>query len=541
MRPFDPRLAKDIRPVRGTIGLTAVLHFFATALLIAQSILAAHVITNAFIWQRDLAESLPLLLAALGAWVGRTILVSASDSTARYFGLRSVAVARAEALKKLLAAPAHRLPLAAGEISTLLTRGIEGLEIYVARYLPQLVISALVPAAMVFVVFLLDPLSALILVITLPLIPLFMVLVGWFTNDQVEKHWQRVLAVSGTIADLLNGLPELKVFGRARAQAEAIQKLGDAQKVATMKVLRLSFLSALVLELLATISVALIAVGIGLRLVNGEMELWRGLAALIIAPEVYAPLRMLGVHFHAASDGLEAWARIKSLLDVEPLKFGEEVLPDGPLAVEWDDLVVQVGDSELRIPAGSADSEFFAIAGPSGCGKTTLIECILGLRTPISGSIRIRSGEKQLDLKQIDIQRCHKRLGYVGQSAWLGEGTVRDVVTMNSPRTISDAEILELFSHLNLELPLSTPISDRSQGVSIGQRRRLAVARALLRQPDLVILDEPVAALDVATELAVAHTLKQYAELGRTVIVVAHRESFIKAADEVLDFKRVRV
>ena len=204
MRPFDPRLAKDIKPVRGTIGLTAVLHFFATALLITQSILAAHVITNAFIWQRGLTKSLPLLLAAAGAWGVRVLLVSASDSTARYFGLKAVAEARAKALKNLLSAPAHRLPLSAGEISTLLTRGIEGIEIYVARYLPQLVISAIVPAAMVVVVFLLDPLSALILIITLPLIPIFMVLVGWFTNDQVEKHWQRVLNVSGTIADLLN-------------------------------------------------------------------------------------------------------------------------------------------------------------------------------------------------------------------------------------------------------------------------------------------------------------------------------------------------
>jgi thiol reductant ABC exporter CydD subunit len=540
MRPFDPRLARDLKPVRGTIIFTTILHFVAALLVVTQSVVAAHVITNAFIWQWNLDRALPLLLLAAGAWSLRVILVSFNDAVARNYGLRAVSDVRQKTVAKLLKTPAHRLPLSAGKISTLLTRGIEGIEIYIARYLPQLVISAIVPASMVAVVFFLDPIAAVILVITLPLIPLFMVLVGWFTNDQVEKHWQRVLAVSGTLADLLNGLPELKVFGRAKAQANKIKELGETQKDATMKVLRLSFLSAMVLEFLATISVALIAVSIGLRLVYGEMELWRGLAALVIAPEVYAPLRMLGVHFHAATDGLEAWNRIKQLLDVESAEVGTKVIPvESPITIEWSELDVVVGDRILHLPSGSAAADFLAIAGPSGCGKSTLIDCMLGIRTPINGEIIYVSGGQRYPVTELDLAKLHNRIGYVSQNAWLGEGTVREVVCRGLGRLVSDSEINLLLNHLKLDLDLEIQISDRSQGVSLGQRRRLAVARALLRKPDILILDEPAAALDVETELAVVRELKKYANLGVTVVVVAHRESFISAADRVLDFKRV--
>lgn len=539
MRPFDPRLARELKPVRGTIGFTAVLHFLAAVLLVVQSLVAAAAITQSFIWEWDLQQTLPLILIAAGAWALRVILVSVNESVSRKFGLKSVAQVRENTLRQLLKTPAARLPMSAGEISTLLTRGIEGIEIYVSKYLPQLVISVIVPLGIGIVIFWLDPLSALILAITIPLIPLFMILVGWFTNDQVEVHWQRVLAVSGTLADLLNGLPELKVFGRARAQSERIRDLSTSQRIATMKVLRLSFLSAMVLELLATISVALIAVGIGLRLVNGEMELWRGLAALVLAPEVYAPLRALGVHFHAAADGLEAWTRVKQLLDTEPLASGEAELPAGSIGLEWSELEVVVGDQTLHLPAGHANAELFAIAGPSGCGKSTLIDCLLGMRTPVTGKISVNAGNQQHPISELDIAKYHARTGYVGQDAWLGAGTTREVVTRNAGRDVTDSEINEVFADLRLDIDLEKNITDRSQGVSIGQRRRLAVARALLRHPDLLILDEPAAALDVDTEVAVVHALKQYANAGHTVIVVAHRESFIRAAHKVLEFKRV--
>jgi ATP-binding cassette subfamily C protein CydCD len=541
VRPFDPRLARDLKPVRGTIGFTAVLHFLAAVLLVIQSLVAAAAITQSFIWEWDLNRTLPLILIAAGAWAARVILVSVNESVARKFGLKSVAVVRENTLRQLLKTPASRLPLGAGEISTLLTRGIEGIEVYVSKYLPQLVISVIVPLGMGLVILWLDPLSALILAITIPLIPLFMILVGWFTNDQVELHWQRVLAVAGTLADLLNGLPELKVFGRARAQGERIRELSNNQRIATMKVLRLSFLSAMVLELLATISVALIAVGIGLRLVNGEMELWRGLAALVLAPEVYAPLRMLGVHFHAAADGLEAWSRVKQLLDAKPLESGSKILPASSLKLEWTELQVEIGNQVLTLPAGSVSNELLSVAGPSGCGKSTLIECLLGMRDVQNGEIQVSAAGESIAVADLSISEYHARIGYVGQDAWLGAGTTREVVTRNAGRPVADNEIEEVFANLRLDIDLDKPISDRSQGVSIGQRRRLAVARALLRRPDLLILDEPAAALDVETEVAVVHALKQYASVGHTVLVVAHRESFIAAADKVLDFKQVRV
>ena len=535
MRPFDLRLAREIEPVRGAIGLTAFISFCAAILLAVQSVLMAEVVAGAFLYHWQWNQMAQWVAVALAAWLGRVICNSAAEYVARYYGLKAVAAARNKAVARIVRVGRSR-ELNSGAVSSLLTRGVDGLEIYVSRYLPQLVIAAIVPLGLGLVILWLDPMSAVIIAATIPLIPAFMALVGWFTSDNVAKHWRQVLAVSGTLQDLLAGLPELKVFGRAKAQARRIRELGQQQQDATMKVLRLSFLSAFVLELLATLSVAIVAVAIGLRLVNGEIELWRGLAALILAPEIYAPMRMLGVHFHAAAEGLEAWGQLTKLMDAEPPMDGK--LAIGRLqGVRWSGLTTTAGDRKIEVPDGSvAPGELVALVGPSGCGKTSLLETLLGLRHVVHGEVAWVDDTGDRPLPAIKLSTLHSQIGFVGQEAWLGEGTVREVITRGLNRTPDGEEMRELLVSLQLSPSLSIPISDRSQGVSVGQRRRYAIARALLRQPAVLLLDEPAASLDFETERIVIAAVRKYVDEGGIALVIAHRSGFRTAADRVLSF-----
>lgn len=540
MRPFDFRLVQTIKPVRGAIGFTAVLALLAAFFLVVQSVAAARAIAFAFLDHQSLPVLTGLITLGCSAWLARSLVMAVSDWWVRRAGLKSVADARALAVARLADAPLTRQPLASGSMVALLTRGVEGLDAYVARYLPQLVISAIVPLLLGVVILWLDPLAALIIALTIPLIPLFMVLVGWFTQSNVERHWQRVMSLSTTIVDLMNGLPELKVFGRAKGQAAEIERLGREQQTATMRVLRLSFLSAFVLELLATISVAIVAVAIGLRLVNGEMELWRGLAALMLAPEVYAPFRMLGVHFHAAAEGLEAWRQVESVLDATAQSRGSAAFPSGRVTIEWSDLEVQLGERTIFIPAGSArPGEITALVGPSGCGKSTLLTVAIGSRLPAEGSLKYRGEDADgVAASEFESASFAQAVAYVAQAPWLGEGSVYEVVTRGLS-DVSRTRAAEALKQLELPLSLETHISDRSQGVSVGQRRRLAVARALLSDARVVILDEPSAALDDVSEAAVGAALRHLAARDVTVLLVAHRENMVELADAVIDLSRV--
>ena len=530
MKPFDIRLAREVKPIKSMIGFTVILQLLSNIAFIAQSLVIAQVISQVFLQRATLASQLTSIAFGFLAWVCRVLLTSVAEWKARISGLRTVGALRVETLEKIAQISPQNISLPSGSLLTLLTRGIDGLEIYVARYLPQLILSALVPPLLTAVIAWLDVTSAAIIVVTIPLIPIFMALVGWFTQSNVKRHWQEVNRLAATIADLLDGLPELKIFGRSQGLAKEIRVLGEQQKVATMRVLSLSFLSAFVLELLATISVALIAVGIGVRLVNGEIELWRGLAALIMAPEVYAPLRLLGVHFHAAAEGLEAWEQLKAIRYQPSLSHGDVVL-QGSVTCEWTPLLVKFGEHEIHIPQGVArPGSFTVVQGPSGCGKSTLLKVILGNQNVLSGHVVLQTSETSCSPLDIAEHAFSETFGYVGQDAWLGEGTIQDLL---------GAEAQDLLNDLGVDLPLDTEVSDRSQGISVGQRRRIAVAREMLRQPRILLLDEPAAALDDESETALIKALRNYAAAGHTVIAVAHRVSMVKAADHVVHFHEV--
>ena len=392
-----------------------------------------------------------------------------------------------------------------------------------------------------------DPLSALIVALTIPAIPVFMSLIGRYTQARVDRQWTTLGTLSGHFLDVVEGLPTLKVFNRARAQAQTVRRVGEAYREATMGVLRISFLSSLVLELLATLSVALIAVAIGLRLIEGDLDLRSGLIVLILAPEVYLPLRMVGVHFHAAADGVGAAERMFAVLEAPGPTPGTATVDAATATITVRALSVHYGD-RVAVPGASLvirPGRMTALVGPSGCGKSTLLSVLLGLVGPpaarLGGSVHVTDATgRDVPFQDLDLAAWRAQVGWVPQAPSMLAGTVADNVRLGRAG-FTDEQVLEALLAAGLdpgaELPagLATVITEGGAGVSVGQARRVGLARALLGDPAILLLDEPTAALDGSAEAEVGATTAALVARGRTVVVVSHRASIIEAADDVVD------
>ena len=521
MRPVDPELIRRSGAIRGALAVTVLTGLIAAAASVVQAGAAAAVITRTFLDHRGLDTR--LLIALAGAWAVRSMATTFQDVWAKRAGLRAVAHLRQE-----LARSYARSETPDKAMLALLGRGIDALEVYVARYLPQLVLATLVPVGLGAWILAHDVWSAVVLAITIPLIPVFMALIGWFTDVAVTRQWVAVGRITDVINDLFTGLPDLVIFDRARAQAGLIRTLGRDATNATMRVLRVSFISSFALELIATISVAIMALGIGLRLTDGRVGLETGLMVLILAPEVYLPLRLVGTQFHAAIEGVEAWNLARPVL-------AEGAAPrvatiDSAHTVTLD-LVVAGYDAALHAPISTdiVAGTLVAITGRSGAGKSTLLRTIAGLHAPLSGAVRV-SGSS---ISELDEDAWFARVGYVPQDPWLGHGTVREALTRGA--AASDAECRAVLDVVGLhDLSLEASIDDLGTGVSVGQRRRIALGRARLRHCDLLLLDEPTAAVDAASEAAILDLLTQWRAEGTTIIAVAHRPALVTAADCVL-------
>jgi ATP-binding cassette subfamily C protein CydCD len=406
------------------------------------------------------------------------------------------------------------------------------LDEYFARYLPQLVYSAIIPLVVVVTVACVDWLSALVIALTLPLIPLFMVLIGWRTQTEQDRQWNSLQTLSGHFLDVLRGLVTLKIFGRSQGQDAAIADVSERYRARTMKVLRISFVSSFTLELLATLSVAIVAVEIGLRLIEGQLSLQTGLFVLILAPEAYLPLRQVGVHFHASQSGLAAAQEAFEIL--------EETAPPAP-----DRSVALVGtpihlDARVRHPERSTESlvarfdvrpgRTLALVGPSGGGKSTALGCLMGVVTATGGGVDA-GGVTDACLWRDQIAWMPQHPGYI-------QGSIADNVRVVAPLA-TDREVTEALVRAGAgfvsELPagIDTPLGEQGLGLSVGQRQRVALARVFVRQTAVALLDEPTAGLDGATERAVVDAIKTLAG-ERTVVVVAHRPALAATADETV-------
>ena len=536
MRPLDPRLLRWARSTQRFLLGSVAISVVHAGVVIAQAWFISRVVVALFLEGVTPAAVSTELVALVAVAVARGVLVGALEMTAGVTGTQAKRDLRMAVVDAVVEAPEHR-PHDRMDITVLATRGIDALDAYFSRYLPQLVLAAVVPLIVSITILTQDLLSAVIIGITLPLIPVFMILIGWYTQLRVDRQWASLGVLSHHFLDVVSGWSTLAIFGRARAQVESLRSINADYRRSTLQVLRISFLSAFALELLSTISVAMVAVGIGLRLVEGQMDLRTGLFILILAPEAYLPVRMVGVHFHAAAEGLGAAGRILDVLEQKPVtrtRNASHINPRGSVVLTdvrltYGDRIV-VDQCTAAIPAGAVT----AIIGPSGCGKSTLLNAILGLHPVASGHITIEG----VETCEIPRDAWFSRIGYVGQRPMLSFGTLRDALA--APGLHRDADLVSALAQSglaidSLPLGLDTPVGQSGTALSVGQRRRVAIARALLRHPDLVLLDEPTAALDGVSEAEVVATLDQLRARGVTVIVVAHRGAVIEAADQVID------
>ncbi len=546
MRPLDPRLLRHARAARWFLVASVLIGSTTALLLVGQAFLIGSVVAEAFqgrVSTDDLTGPVVgLVLITLAraslTWLGEAVGHRAAAGTTSQLRLAVLQ----HALRGGTATPGGQGPAA---LTTLVTRSATALDTYFARYLPQLVLAVLIPLIGGVAILTQDPLAAIIVALTVPLIPAFMVLIGRSTQARVDRQWATLGVLSGHFLDVVAGLPTLKVFNRAKAQARTIRDVGDRYRHSTMSVLRVSFLSSLVLELLASLSVAIIAVSIGLRLVDGRMALSTGLAVLILAPEVYLPLRLVGQHFHAAADGVGAAERMFEVLESESPPAGTATVDASRITVRVRDLAVAYGeriavaDASFDIPPGQVT----AIVGPSGCGKSTVLSVLLGLVGPPNADVRghvevVDATGRATALGELDPAGWRAQVGWVPQTPSLLAGTVADNVRFGrsgfADEAVASALALAGLPVDSLERGSDTPVGDAGDGVSAGQARRIAVARALLAEPAILLFDEPTAALDTSREAEIGAVLTELARQGRTVVVVTHRSALVRSADHVV-------
>ncbi|HEX5595298.1 MAG TPA: thiol reductant ABC exporter subunit CydD [Micromonosporaceae bacterium] len=542
-RPFDPRLLRRAPAARRQLSLLAALGGLAAALIIAQATALATLLATAVEGRLHRVA----LAAFLATVAGRAALVWAQGVVSA----RVAATVKAQLRTDLLAAVGQRGPgwltgQRAGQLATLAGRGLDGLDAYFTGYLPQLVLSVTVPLAVLARLTFADWSSALIIAATLPLIPIFGALLGWQAQAATERQWRRLALLGGHFLDMVAGLPTLRAFGRARAQVDVVRRMADRHRVATMKTLRIAFLSALVLELVATLSVALVAVPVGLRLLGGGLSLSTALLVLLLTPEAYLPLRAAGSRFHASMEGLTAMDEAFTVLEGAPSTTATDkkrpFRSDGVREIRFESVTVAyegtpvLRDLSLTIRGGDR----IAIIGPSGAGKSTLLGLLLGFVTPTSGRILVDG----IDLATIDADTWRRQLAWVPQRPHLFAMSLADNIRLGCPDAPRSA-VHAVVRAANLDevvrsLPdgLDTVLGERGHGLSSGQRQRVALARAFLRaeldgRTPVILLDEPTARLDGASEAAVLDATRRLVA-GRTALLVAHRPALLRDVDRVL-------
>lgn len=531
--PLDPRLVRRVAATRRYLAGGVAIGCLVAALTVAQAWVLSRAIAAVF----DAAPGLDYLtpVPGTGSWPP---LGGAVAALAAIFGGKALltwlntwlahvtAAAVKSRLRRDIVAARLARPLvdrvSPAGLVTLVTVGLDALDGFYSRYLPQLLLAVTVPVIVGTAVLSADLTSAVIIAITLPLIPVFMVLVGWSTADRTRRRWHTQQRLARHFADLVAGLPTLQVFGRARAQAAGLRATEDAHRRETMGTLRISFLSALVLELLATLSVAVIAVTVGFRVVAGDLDLATALFVLILAPEAYQPVRQVGVHYHDAADGMAAADEAFALIDAAGA--GDARAPRPPAGTRIAAVTglghtygttAAVGDVTFAVGPG----EFVALTGPSGGGKTTVLHALIGFLVPTTGEV---------------VAPGRERIAYVGQEPGMIAGTIADNVRLGAPDA-SDAAVADALARAGAPgMDAARGVGDDGEGLSAGERRRVATARALLRidaGADLLLLDEPTAGLDADAEAALLRGLRG---TGVAAIVVSHRPAVLAEADRVV-------
>ena len=542
MRALDQRLLRRAKPVRRLLAADVALGVLAAMLVLVQATLLASIVAAAFTGASlaDVSTRLVLLALTFSARAAVAWAFEVAGRRAASTVLSDLRLALIE--RRLRDQPDPHSGAEAGEIAAAAVQGVDALEAYFGRYLPQVVLAAIVPVTVLLYVGGIDPTSAGVMLLTLPLVPVFMWLIGRYTEERTRDRWFALRLLSSHFLDVLRGLSTLQAFNRSRAQAAVVSEIGDRYRRTTMGTLRIGFLSGSVLELAATLGVALVAVTVGVRMADGGLGLQAGLTVLVLAPELYLPLRQLGSQFHASADGIAVAGRIIGLLDAPAAAAagGRLVAPSPAEAAVRLEGVSFAYPSRPSLVLDGLDLELLpgetvALVGPSGAGKTTVTKLLLGFAAPTAG--RITAGG--IDLRKCRLNVWRQTVAWVPQQPTMFRGTVADNIRLGDARAsglaVRDAAVLAGADRFVRALPdgYETLIGEGGRPLSAGERRRVALARAFVRDAPLVILDEPTADLDRTSAQVVAEAIERL-RAGRTVLLIAHRPELVQTADRLV-------
>ena len=534
MRPLDPRLVREVPAVRRYLGACGALALLSALAIVAQAALLGRIVAGAFLGHEDLHTLTRPLIALAAVSIARGLLGWAFESGGSVTAATTLATLRGRVLAQLVRArPGGLGALQSGEVAGAVLDGADALEPYFAKFLPQLALATVVPPVLLVWVALHDLTSAIVLACTVPLIPIFGILIGKATEHSTMRRWRALSMLSTHFVDVVRGLPTLRAYRRGAAQTDAIATYTDDYRRATMATLRIAFLSAFALELAASLGTAVVAVELGIRLVHGTVALSPAFAILVLTPELYAPLRAASAQFHASADGLAAAGRLFELIDLPapPAVDGPAPAP-GVLRLEGVDVsypdrgrVLHGVDLELQ------PGERVAIVGPSGAGKSTLLALLLRFVAADAG----RATVDGVDLATVSPAGWRRQLAWVPQRPLLEPGTVAAAVRLGTG-SVPDADVTAALAAAGLSVRLDSEV----HALSAGEQRRVAFARALLRGAPLLLLDEPTAHLDASSAERIVDVLEALPRT-RTVLVTTHDPRVLRAADRVLELRRGRL
>ncbi len=542
---IDRRLFQLLKEDRNPFIVSIISGILAAGMLVAQAFYLSLVNDSAFI-QKSAVEKLFL---PLGLFALFSTLRMAFNWFSHTEANRGTLIIREKVFTRLTSTvgalgPIYSKSVQSGRLSTTLLKGVEALDAYYSQYIPQIFFALFTPLLIAGTILPRDPISGGILLGTAPLIPLFMILIGKSASAMTEKQWKTMSRMSGFFLDVLQGLPTLKLFAQSKQQHDAIEESGETFRHATMRVLKVAFLSSLTLELVGTIGTAIIAVGIGLRLMAGQLTFQHALFVLILTPDFYLPLRQLGTKFHAGMEGVSASKEIFAILDqstpvsVQKLAFaGQKRAGERPILFSDLSYTYPGGTQpalegiNATIPPGKTT----AIIGPSGAGKSTLINLLLRFQEPGEGRITIDGNP----IHAIPLEEWHKQISWVPQHPYLFNATLRENILLAKPEASAE-EMESALQKTGLTtfvstLPegLETMIGEEGARLSGGEAQRVALARAFLKNAPLLLLDEPTSHTDPELEAALRSSIQELMR-GRTTIIIAHRLETIRSAEQII-------
>ncbi len=542
---LDPRLLRLVRDYQAVFLLTVTLGLAGGMLVIWQARLLSQVVAGVFLYGLNLSDVSRLMIVLLVVLVLRAVAIWGMDGSAGEMAAHVKCDLREELFTHISAlGPAYLSRERTGELTSVAVEGIEALDAYFSQYLPQVILAGLIPLLILLFIFPLDALSAVLLLLTAPLIPVFMVLIGGASHTVTQRQWQSLQRMSAYFLDVVQGLTTLKILGRSLAQIKVITQISERYRQTTMGVLRVTFLSALALEMVATISTAVVAVEIGLRLLYGRLAFSEAFFVLLLAPEFYLPLRMLGTRFHAGMSGIAAAERIFAILEIPIEKPAGQSAPtptpvlNGKQVIHFEDVFYSYRDGQAALKGVSfvlQSGQTLALVGPSGAGKSTVANLLLGFLHPDQGDVKI-AGKRLADISP---ESWRSQVAWVPQRPYLFNDTVAANIRLARPdaslAAVQHAARLAHAEEFIQDLPhgYQSVIGERGSRLSAGQAQRIALARAFLKDAPLIVMDEPTANLDPENEALIREASGRLLH-GQTALIIAHRLNTVYRADHIL-------